>query len=190
MFRFAAAPLVAMGSLVASGASAQSQPAIMVVDTDRTYAECRACKAALAELEARRTTFEQQLQRSRTELDALETQINADGAAIEAMNESAREAANGALRQKISKYTDLAQGLEKQREALAQALKQAQTSVLEQIDARLREIVKEVRAARGATIMVQSGSVLAYDPAADVTAEVIQRLDATLQSVTLPPAPS
>jgi Skp family chaperone for outer membrane proteins len=184
--------LISTAALLASAVAApsvavaqQRAPAavIVVVDTQRIYRDCTACKAAQAQLQSRITALQN---RQKT----LTTQLRPEGEAIQkaaaALNGAQPDAALRTRAENFQKRQDqanqeLAQG--------QQNLQSIQANVVRQIDARFAPAVNQVMTARGANLAVDVGSTLARAQGLDVTNEVLAALNAALPSVSLTPLP-
>jgi Skp family chaperone for outer membrane proteins len=75
-----------------------------------------------------------------------------------------------------------------EREAVVE-IERERAALREALLATIQSVTEMVRLKRGATVVVDRGVVLAVDPAADVTAEVIALLDAATGSGASPAAP-
>jgi Skp family chaperone for outer membrane proteins len=168
-----------------TAALAQRAPAavVVVVDTNRIYGECNACKTAQASLtsqinalQARKQTLAGQLQ---PEGQSIQTAINA-------LNGKEPDAALKARVQAFQKKEQDAQDELEKGQANIQSIRQ---NVLQQINAKLDPAVNSVMTQRGANLAVDVEATLAHGTAIDVTDAVLAALNATLPSVSLTPLP-
>jgi Skp family chaperone for outer membrane proteins len=173
----AAAPSIAVAQ--------QAPPAvIVVVDSDRIFRECTACKTAQTALQARVTALT-------TRQQTLSTQLRTEGQPIE----TAIRALNGAqpdaaLRARVTAFQTKQDNANKELAQSQENIRSIQANVMRQINARLNPAISQVMTARGANIAVDVSNTLAASQAIDVTAGVLAALNRTLPSVTLTPLPA
>ena len=187
MKTFVSSALIA-GSLIAlsTPAVAQQAPAavVVVVDTDRVYRECTACRTASTQLQSR----VQQLQTRQT---TLEGQLRPEGQAIQAAVQAlAGKEPDAALRTRAQAFQKRQADANQELSQGQQNLQSIQANVLRQIDERLRPAINQVMAARGANIAVDTDATLARATAVDVTNDVLAALNRTLTTVSLTPLPA
>jgi outer membrane protein len=176
---------LAAAASVPTAAQAQAVPAasVIVVDTDRIYRECNACRTAQASLQSQVTALQT---RQRT----LEAQLRPEGTAIQ----QAANALNGAqpdqaLRTRVEAFQKRQSDAQQELARSQQNLQSIQANVVRQIDARLAPAINQVMTARGANVAVDVGSTLAHSAALNVTTDVLAALNRALPSVTLTPLP-
>ena len=180
------AALFASAAAIPSAAIAQRAPAavVVVVDTDRIYRECTACRSAQTQLNTRITSLQ-------TRQQTLANQLRPEGQAIQ----TAIQALNGrdpgaALRTRVQAFQTKQEQANQELQTGQQNLQSIQANVLRQINARLNPIISQVMNTRGANIAVDMGATLAHAPAVNVTAEVLTSLNSALPSVSLTPLPA
>ena len=171
---------------VPTAASAQRAPAavIVVVDNERIYRECNACKAASTQLQS-------MVAAAQTREKSLNTQLQTEGTAIQtAANALAGKEPDAALKAR-------AQAFEAKRSAANQELSRLQTNiqsiqanVSRQINAKLGTVYSQVMTARGANLALDIGATLASASGLDVTTDVLTALNAALPSVSVTPMPA
>ena len=185
------AALAALSLAMPGTALAQRAPAatIVVVDTDRIYRDCNACRAAQAQLQSQVNSAQQRAQ-------ALGQPIQTEGQSIEqaaraAANQqgAARTAAETALQQRITALQGRQNSANQELQRLEQNIQSTRANVLRQINARLNPIISQVMNSRGANLALETGSTLAHAPTVDVTAEVLAALNQQLPSVSVTPLP-
>jgi Skp family chaperone for outer membrane proteins len=180
------AALAASAVVVPSAAIAQRVPAavVVVVDTDRIYRDCTACKSAQSQLETRVKS----LQARQT---TLANQLRPEGEAIQAAVQAlAGKAPDAALRARIQAFQTKQEAANQELSRGQQNLQSIQANVVRQINARMNPVITQVMTARGANIAVELGATLAHAQATDVTADVLAGLNSALPSVTLTPLPA
>ncbi|HEX8214149.1 MAG TPA: OmpH family outer membrane protein [Allosphingosinicella sp.] len=185
------AALAALSLTLPGVASAQRAPGavIVVVDTDRIYRECNACRAAQTQLQSQITAAQQRAQ-------ALGQPIQSEGQSIEqaaraAANQqgAARTAAETALQQRVTALQGRQTAANQELQRLQQNIQSTQANVVRQINVRLNPIITQVMTARGGNIALDSNATLSAAPGLDVTAEVMAALNQQLPSVSVTPLP-
>jgi len=159
-------------------AHAQQAPAavIVVVDRQKVFAECTACKAAQTQLQAQATSIQQRAQQLgqplQTEAEAI--QKAAGGKAPDA----ALQARIQALQTKENSANQEIQGRQ-------QTFQRNRAYVAQQITAKLEPIVTSVMQKRGANIALDSDMTIASSASIDVTNDVLAQLNTQLPSVSV-----
>ena len=175
-----------LAATVPSIALAQQAPAavIVVVDSDRIYRECTACRTAQAGLQSRVAGLT-------TRQQTLTTQLRTEGqpieAAIRALNGAQPDAA---LRARVTAFQTKQEKANQELASTQENIRSIQANVLRQINARLNPAITQVMAARGANLAVDVSNTLATSQSVDATAAVLAALNASLKTVTLTPLPA
>lgn len=186
MIKFAfGTALVALSLAVPAAAPAQKLggAVVAVVDTDRIFRECTACRAAQTQLQSQVTQAQQRAQQ-------LQTPLTTEGTAIE----NALRALNGkqpdaALQARINAFNTQRNTAETEMANRQRTLQSTQAHVNQQIGTRLGPIINTVMNARGANLVVSKGSTLANAQAIEVTDQVLTQLNQQLPSVSVTPLP-
>ena len=183
------AALAAIALAMPGTATAQNRAApasIVVVDVQRVFQECTACRAANTQLQ----TQVQQAQQLRQQLlTPLQTEGQAIQTAVNALNgrqpDAALQGRIGALQQRENAANQQLQGR-------AQSLQRNAAFVQQQIGQRLTPIITQVMTTRGANLAVDKNEVLASAATLDVTNDVLTQLNQQLPSVNVnaPAAPA
>ena len=175
---------------IAAPAAAQNRiPAavVAVVDSDRVYTECTACRAAVTQLQGQATQLQQRQQ-------ALATPIQTEGqaiqAAVRALPAAQQQNPPAALQQRIQRWEQSQQTANQELQRLQQNLQSTQVNVRRQIDARMGPIINQVMTQRGANIAVDTQATLARSTTLDITADVLAQLNTQLPSVSVTPLPA
>lgn len=166
------------GALAAAGAmilpfavQAQQLPAatIGVVDTDQIIRTCIPCTAANTQLQAQAT----QLQQRAEALGApLRTEEQALTQAVNALPQGSNP--DAALSTRIQTFQTNQQNAAREIEGRQQQLQRNVAFVRQQIADRIRPAIQQVATQRGATVVLDRGSLLANPaPAIDLTAAVL-----------------
>lgn len=177
----AAAAAVAMPS----AASAQRAPAsvVVLVDTQKVYNECTACKTAQAQLQAQVTNYQN---RRNTLGTQIQTEHEAIQKAIDALNGKEPDAA---LKTRIQNYQTKAQQAQEEVARAEQNIQSIQANIVRQIDVKFGPAVSQVMAQRGANIAIDMEGTIAHGPGTDVTDAVLAAVNATLSSISATPLP-
>jgi Skp family chaperone for outer membrane proteins len=172
-------------STLAVPAQAQRLPAavIAVVDTQRIYRECTACRSAQGQLQTQATSLQQ---RRQTLASSLQTEGQQLQQAVQALSGRQPDAA---LRQRIQAFEQKQTQANQELAQAQQRFQSIQANILRQINERLDPIVSQVMTARGATVALSTEATLAHAQAVDVTNDVLARLNQALPAVSATPLP-
>ena len=192
MNKIALGAAAAVLSLALPGiAQAQKAPGavIVVVDTDRVYRECTACKAAQTQLQGQVTSARTRAQQLGQPLQTEAQSIEQAGAALRNQSGAARTAAETALNTRVQAFQARQTSAQQEVARLEQNIQSTQANVLRQINAKLNPVITQVMNARGANVALDVNATLARAGALDVTSEVLTALNAQLPSVSVTPLP-
>ncbi|HLL31148.1 MAG TPA: OmpH family outer membrane protein [Allosphingosinicella sp.] len=192
MNKLAFGAAVAAFSLALPGvAQAQRTPpaVIVVVDTDRVYRDCTACKAAQTQLQALVTSARTRATQLGQPLQTEAQSIEQAGAALRNQSGAARAAAETALTTRVQQFQQRQTAAQQEVSRLEQNVQSTQANVLRQINARLNPIITQVMNARNANLAIDTNATLARAGALDVTNDVLTALNAALPSVSVTPLP-
>jgi Skp family chaperone for outer membrane proteins len=173
------AALAASTLLVPAGASAQAlaPPVIAVVDIQRVQTQCNACRTALTQLES-------QLAGLRTLQTTLEAPLRTENTALQAAGRALNgRAPDAALQARAAAFEAKTRDAQRQLAAREEGFQRNRAYVLQQINAKLEPAIVAVSTRRGATLMLDSSTVLRVAPALNVTADVLAALNASLTSI-------
>lgn len=179
-----AAALIAATAL-ATPALAQRAPAavVVVVDTDRVYRECNACRTAQTQLQSQVATL-------RTRQQTLEGQLRPEGQAIQtAVTALAGKQPDAALQNRVKAFQQRQDTANQELAKGEQNIQSIQANVVRQINERLRPVINQVMTQKGANLAVDVGSTLAHGTGTNVTNEVLAALNTALPAVSLTPLP-
>ena len=186
------AAMAALSLALPGIAQAQKAPdaVVVVVDTDRVYRECNACKAAQTQLQglltSARTRSSQLGQPLQTEAQSIEQA----GAALRNQSGAARAAAETALNTRVQAFQAKQTNAQQELARLEQNIQSTQQNVLRQINIKLNPVITQVMTARGANLALDVNATLARAGALDVTNDVLTALNASLPSVSVTPLPA
>lgn len=167
-------------ALPTAPAFAQALPnaKIAVVDSERIFRDCTACKAATA-----------QLQTQRTQLQSLATQrgneLQPEAQQLQAAVNAAKGNPDAALQTRIRTFEQKQQAAQQQIGQQEQQVQRNIAYVREQIGTKLGPIITQVAQQRGATLAVDKGSSFYNAPATEITDAVLSALNAQLPSVSV-----
>jgi Skp family chaperone for outer membrane proteins len=184
-FLSAALPAILLGGASVAQAQKLNPAVIAIVDKERIFAECVACKAAQTQLQAQAQQIQARAQQLGTPLQTEAQAIEAAGKALNGKPaDAALQARVNAFQQKQAQAQQEVQGRE-------QTFNRNRAYVQQQIDAKIDAIIPGAMTARGATVAVDKGVTLASAASLDITADVMTALNAQLPSVgvTAPPPP-
>lgn len=151
---------------------------IAVVDSERIFRDCTACKAATTQLQAQR----QQLQSRATQLgQPLQTEAQALQTAVTA----AKGNPDATLQARIRKFEQDQQSAQQQIGQQEQQVQRNIAYVREQIGTRLGPIITQIAQQRGATLAVDKGNSFYNAPATEITDAVLASLNSQLPSVSV-----
>jgi Skp family chaperone for outer membrane proteins len=180
--------LLAAAALSAPAAAQNRLPAavVAVVDTNRVYSECTACRAALTQLQGQVTALQQ---RQQALAGPIQTEGQAIEAAIAALPAAQRQSPPAALQQRVQRWQQSQTTANTELQGLQTRLQSTQAHVRQQLDARLGPIINQVMTTRGANIAVDTEATLARANGVDITSEVLTALNAQVPSVSVTPLP-
>ncbi|HYJ82086.1 MAG TPA: OmpH family outer membrane protein [Allosphingosinicella sp.] len=185
------AAIAALSLALPGVAQAQRTPGavIVIVDTDRIYRECTACKAAQTQLQgmvaSARTRATQLGQPLQTEAQSIEQA----GAALRNQTGAARATAETALNTRVQQFQQRQTTAQQEIQRLEQNIQSTQANVLRQINAKLNPVITQVMNARNANIALDTSATLARSGTLEVTNDVLTALNAALPSVSVTPLP-
>ena len=192
MNKFAVGAALAALSLAVPGAvSAQraTNAQIVIVDTDRIYRECTACRAAQTALQGMITSARTRGQQLGQPLQTEAQSIEQAAAALRNQTGAARTAAETALNNRVQQFQTRQTTAQQEMARLEQNIQSTQANVLRQINERLNPIINQVMTARGANIALDTNATLARAASLDVTNDVMAALNQQLPSVSVTPLP-
>ena len=178
------ATATAMTLSVAAEAQQLPAPVIAVVNLDQIFETCTQCAAATTQLNGQGTQLQQRVQQ-------LQTQIQTEGAALQTMVGAlpAGQQPDAALTARIQAFQTLQQNAEREIAAGRERVQRNVNYARQQIGQRMQPAINTVMQQRGATVVMDRGSLIAASPTLDITAAVlaIVNQNTTPISVTAPP---
>jgi Skp family chaperone for outer membrane proteins len=185
------AALAALSLAVPGAALAQRAPAaaIIVVDTERVYRECNACRAAQTQLQSQITAAQQRAQALGQPIQSESQSLEQAARAAANQQGAARTAAEASLQQRLTALQARQNSANQELARLEENIQSSRANVVRQINVRLNPIISQVMTARGANLALDTSATLARAQGMDVTAEVLAALNQQLPSVTVTPLP-
>jgi Skp family chaperone for outer membrane proteins len=177
---------LAASALATPAIAQQRAPAavIVVVESERIYRECTACRTAQTQLQS-------QVSGLQARQKTLADQIRPEGQSIQAaIGALAGKQPDAALRARVEAFQKKQEAANQELQRSQQNIQSIQANVLRQINTRLQPAISQVMAARGANLAVDTDATLARSQGLDVTADVLAALNRTLPSVSLTPLPA
>jgi len=171
--------------VVPAAAQAQRAPAavIVVVDSDRIYRECNACRNAQQQLQTQVTALQNRQQ-------TLATQLRTEGQSLQtAVQALGGKEPDATLRKRVQDFQQKQEQAQQELTRMEQNIQSIRANVVRQIDERLRPAINQVMTQRGANIAVDVDATLAHSQGTNVTDAVLAALNAALPSVSVTPLP-
>ena len=177
-----AAALVAPAATVATSAQAQVN-GVAVADPQGAIAGSRAWAAARQQIE---TTYKTQLDQAETRRTALTRELEPLVQAFQTAR-SQPNANQATLRTQAEQIESRQQAANQELQRLTQPAVRAQTYAVEQLQARLGEVVQNAVRAKNVSLLVSPQAVLFMQPTADITSAVTAELDKLVPTVSITP---
>ena len=188
-FAIGAAIALALAAPAAAPAQRVANAQIVVVDTDRIYRECTACRAAQTQLQTLGTQLQQRAQQLGQPIETELTSIQQAAAAARNQTGAARTTAESQLQQRAQRLEQQRTAAQQELGRMEQNLRSTQAHVIQQINVRLNPIINQTMTQRGANLAVDVGATLAHDRSLNVTDAVLAALNQQLPSVNVTPLP-
>ena len=172
------APALVLSAALAAPVSAQVIPdaKIAVVDSERLFGECTACKAANTQLQAQRAQLQSLAQ-------SLAAPLDTEAKSLQAAVNAANGKPDVALQQRIGTFQGKQQVAQQQVAAQEQVFQRNVAFVREQIGQKAAPIIDQVAQQRGATLAVDKGSTLYSAASNDITDGVLTQLNVQLTTL-------
>lgn len=185
---------IALAAVVAAfplPAMAQRAPAanVVVVDTQRIYRDCNACRTAQSQLQTQITTLQQRAQQLGQPLQQEAQSIEQAAAALRNQAGAARSTAETQLQQRVQQLRQRETTANQELATGEQNVRSIQAHVLQQINQRLNPIISQVMTQSGANLALDVGATLAHAQALNVTDTVLAALNQQLPAVSVTPLP-
>jgi Skp family chaperone for outer membrane proteins len=171
---FKSALFAATAAVTFAAVPALADSSVLVVDFDTVFQNSAAAKSGTqqlrakydAQLTARRNAFQAAAQTYNTQVETAKKTVK-PGTPIPPATQTALQQAG-----------EKAQAAEQALQDIQQEVNQTASYVRQQIIEHAGPVAEQIRAERKAAIVMSKDATLASDPANDVTAQVVQRLDA------------
>ncbi|MET0369798.1 MAG: OmpH family outer membrane protein [Sphingobium sp.] len=181
----ALAPMTAV-ALTAMPAQAQSKQGIGVVDVQRAVGTSAAYTTARTQIQ---TTYKAPIDQLNTRRTAIETDLKAKGAALEAAAKAAAGKTTPALQAQYEALQKTQQDGQAELQRISQPINLSLAFVEEQITAKLSDALKAAMTKAKVDLVLAPDATVSYQPTVDLTDEVVTELNALVPSVGIvPPA--
>lgn len=177
---------LAIAAPVALRAQQLPAPVIAVVDIDEVFRTCTQCVVANTALQGQGTQLQQRAQ-------TLQTQIQTEAQQLEPLVRALNGAQpDAALAARINNFQAMQQNAEREIGASRERIQRNINFVRQQIGERLRPAVSTVAQQRGATLVLDAGSLITSSPALNITPAVlaIVNQNSAALNVNAPAAPA
>jgi len=184
MKKIALSLAAAVSTLAFTGpAVAQQRPVVLVVDTDSIGSTCTACKAAATQIQQKEAALSARAQQ-------LRTQLQTEGKPIQdALDALSGKQPDAALQTRITAFQTKERNANTELNNAQRTHQSTLANVNQQIASKLLQVVEQIRARRGASIVVSKGGTLANDTSIDITGEALAALNQQLPAVSVVPLP-
>jgi Skp family chaperone for outer membrane proteins len=181
----AASTVVATPALAQSRNAAPAAPVVATANIDGAIQSTTAFSAAVTQIQ---TAYAPQIQNRATRAQALQTELQTLGAAVQA--EQARQPQNAtALQAAVTAYRTREASAQAELQELSAPIELAVTYVREQITLKLQDAVNAATTARRVDMLVNSDAVFWNNANADLTPAITAELNRLVPSVqAVPPA--
>lgn len=174
----AAAALTAVTASVPALAQAIPDAKIAVVDSERVFSQCTACKAASAQLQTQRTQLQTQAQ-------SLGTPLQTEAQSLQTAVQGAKGQPDAALQTRLRAFETKRDAAQQQIQAQEQTFQRNVAYVRQQIGTKVQPIIQQIAQQRGATIAIDKGGTFYTAPTVDITDAVLAALNSQLPSVSV-----
>jgi outer membrane protein len=166
----------AAGPAAAAGAGDYVTPVILIVDTEKVLSECKAMKGLQGQIDTQQQALKKEFGKKQEDLQSADLELRKEQST--AGNSDAFQDKVEAFRKRVA---------EAQRDAASrkQALSEGVNMSVGKVKQSLIEVVRDIATERHATMVLQSTPFLIFEPAYDVSADALRRLDVKMGSVAL-----
>lgn len=169
-------------------AYAQSKSGIAIVDVDAALGDSNAAKTASQQMQV---TYKANIDQVQTRQGALETELKQKRDALQAEVNAAGKTPTAAQRTKMqSDYEALqkrAQEAQNELRSINQPLQLARAYVIEQINDKMPQALRNVMTKNKMDILVKAGATEAYQPSVDLTNALVAELNTLVPNVSIVP---
>ncbi|MCI4588793.1 OmpH family outer membrane protein [Sphingobium sp. BYY-5] len=177
------APMTAL-ALTAVPAAAQSKAGIAVADLQRAVGTSAAYTAARTQIQ---TTYKPQIDAFNTRKTAIDADLKTKGDALQAALRAANNKPTPALETQYQQFQQSQQTAQAELQQMGQPIALANAYVEEQIAARLSDALKTAMTKAKVDLVLSPEATVSYQPAVDITDEVVTELNALVPSVGITP---
>ncbi len=148
---------------------------VMVVDVQTLAQNSKSAKMVRQQIEGKRAEYQKELTHEEDELRKESEALQKQQATLAA---DAFKAKGRELQGKVNQY-------ERDLQSKRQALERSNAEALKQIDDVVKKIIYDIAKDRKINLVLQRSELLLYDPAFDVTDQILQKLDEQLPTLTV-----
>lgn len=164
--------LLGIALFVASPASAQD---LAVVDVQKIMKDSTAAQAARQQLQAKQKEFQDQISAKEKDLQKEDQELAKQRSLMD----------QDAFKQKIASFQQKAAGVQKEVREKRQTFTKAYEDAISQLHSHVTGIIADMAKEKGFKIAVPTSQILYADPALDISAEVLSRLNKQMPSLTV-----
>ena len=170
-----AAPIA--GHEAAAQDDAASAPKIAVIDMQRIMRESKAVRSIQEQIEGQRSQYQEKLSEKEKQLRASDEELNRQRTVLsaEAFQKKRRE-----LEERVGR-------LQRDIQSSKRKLDQNYSEAMQSVQQRLVEIVRDIASKRNLDMVIGKATVVIVRPGLDITDQALERLNATMSSVDVPP---
>lgn len=171
----AATPPASPGPTAAAPAGPPPVLSVLVIDVSALLQNSKAAKMVRSQMEEKQAEYRREIQRQEEQLRQQRDELQRQQASLsrEAMEQKGRE-----FQQRVGELDRNVQGKR-------QALERSNNDALEKIQEAMLKIIADIAKQRKVNLVFQRTEVVLFDPAFDITDEVLRRLDEDLPSLTV-----
>jgi len=177
--RMGLGPLMVCSALLGVAQMASAQPKITVINLQRAVVESAEFKKAIADMQARYKPRSAAIEQLQKDIAGISQQLQVNAGKFTQQAE-AELTAQGQKKQR---------DLQRMQEDLQADVEREQNDVLQKSTSKMSEIVKKIAEEKGYDMVVETGTVIYFKPAMDITNDAIAAYDKAYPVTPAPPAP-
>ncbi len=166
--------VLAAALIVASPMGAKAAD-IAVVNIQQIMKDSTAAQAARQQLQAKQKEFQEQISAREKELQKEDQELAKQRSLMD----------QDAFKQKLVEFQQKAGNVQKEVREKRQTFTRAYENAISQLHEQVTGIIADIAAARGFKVALPTSQILYADPALDISAEVLQKLNQKMPSLTV-----
>ena len=183
LLKTAAIAAIVAAMPVAAHAQAAAAAGVAVVDLDAAVSGSAAFQTAATQIQ---TTYKTQITAAQTRQTALQGELNAARTEIETLQRNTATP-KATLDAKIAAFQTKGQAAQTELQRLALPFARPQAYVREQVEAKVEQALRAAMTAKKVGVVLRPEAAFAYQPASDLTTDVVTQLNALIPSVGITP---